>query len=64
MIESGLNQQELAECLQLLNLSADELDSLIHDIHKHIVRIEKQVDSTPHQLNTAGNRIQQKTEVV
>ena len=64
LIESGLNQQELAECLQLLNLSADELDSLIHDIHKHIVRIEKQVDLTPHQLNTAGNRIQQKTEVV
>ena len=64
LIESGLNQQELAECLHLLNLSAGELDSLIHDIHKHIVRIEKQVDLDPHQLNTAGNRIHQKTEII
>jgi PAS domain S-box-containing protein len=64
LIESGLNQQELAECLHLLNLSAGELDSLIHDIHKHIVRIEKQVDLDPHQLNTAENRIHQKTEII
>ena len=64
LIESELNEHELAECLKLLNRSAAELDSLIHNIHKHIVRIEEQDALHPQKINSTANRVQESAEVI
>ncbi|HEY0898014.1 MAG TPA: ATP-binding protein [Sphingobacteriaceae bacterium] len=40
LLKTRLDQNELEECLNLLDVSADHLDSLIYKIHDHISLIE------------------------
>ncbi|HEY1006884.1 MAG TPA: ATP-binding protein [Sphingobacteriaceae bacterium] len=42
LLKSKLDQKELDECLHLLDISADHLDSLIFRIHDHISEIERE----------------------
>ncbi len=39
---NNISQPEIEECVLLLNLSAEKLDSLIYEIHNHISRIERE----------------------
>ncbi len=42
LLKGKLEPKELEECLQLLDISADHLDSLIFRIHDHISEIERE----------------------
>jgi PAS domain S-box-containing protein len=42
LLKTRLDQTELEECLNLLDTSADHLDSLIFRIHDHIAEIERE----------------------
>ena len=42
LLKSKLDQKELDECLHLLDISADHLDSLIFRIHDNISEIERE----------------------
>lgn len=41
LLRSNSDQKEFHECLELLHISADQLDSLIYKIHNHISEIEQ-----------------------
>jgi len=46
LLKTRLDQNELEECLNLLDVSADHLDSLIYKIHDHISLIENDTVTT------------------
>lgn len=41
LLKGNVDQHEFEECLNLLHISADQLDSLIYKIHNHIADIEE-----------------------